>query len=224
MIDNSTGKEYHIDRPVWNETVANLTLMALGSSAPEILLSVIQTVQDLYAAPPVLGASTIVGSAAFNLLVISGVSILAVDDGPKAIKDTGVFFITSISSLFAYIWLYLVLGVMSKDRVTVAEGWLTFFYFILLITLAYGADRIGNKFREKEQSEEELAQKDLEDELKIKKNALRQIAKNIGGDKAFTVVVEIAEGISTDETKKVDPETHAEIKSLYMQILGVKNL
>jgi solute carrier family 8 (sodium/calcium exchanger) len=29
---------------VWNPTVANLTLMALGSSAPEILLSVIETV------------------------------------------------------------------------------------------------------------------------------------------------------------------------------------
>ena len=27
---------------VWNETVANLTLMALGSSAPEIMLSVIE--------------------------------------------------------------------------------------------------------------------------------------------------------------------------------------
>ena len=27
---------------VWNSTVANLTLMALGSSAPEILLSVIE--------------------------------------------------------------------------------------------------------------------------------------------------------------------------------------
>ena len=36
--------------------------------------------------------------------------------------------------------------------------------------------------------------------MKIKKNALRQIAKNIGGDKAFTIVVEIAEGIRTDET------------------------
>lgn len=29
---------------VWNDTVANLTLMALGSSAPEILLSVIEIV------------------------------------------------------------------------------------------------------------------------------------------------------------------------------------
>jgi len=29
---------------VWNPTVANLTLMALGSSAPEILLNVIETI------------------------------------------------------------------------------------------------------------------------------------------------------------------------------------
>lgn len=29
---------------VWNETVANLTLMALGSSAPEILLSIIEII------------------------------------------------------------------------------------------------------------------------------------------------------------------------------------
>ena len=33
-----------IEVPVWNGTVANLTLMALGSSAPEILLSVIEIV------------------------------------------------------------------------------------------------------------------------------------------------------------------------------------
>jgi solute carrier family 8 (sodium/calcium exchanger) len=31
----------------WNPTIANLTLMALGSSAPEILLAVIGTVKDL---------------------------------------------------------------------------------------------------------------------------------------------------------------------------------
>lgn len=104
-----------IEVNVWNETVANLTLMALGSSAPEILLSVIQTVQDIYVEPPVLGASTIVGSAAFNLLVISGLSIYAVDEEPKAVKNTGVFAITSTVSLFAYIWLYMVLELMSPN-------------------------------------------------------------------------------------------------------------
>lgn len=54
--------------------------MALGSSAPEILLSVIETVGGLGKCPGELGASCIVGSAAFNLLVISAVSIYAVNE------------------------------------------------------------------------------------------------------------------------------------------------
>jgi len=65
---------------VWNPTVANLTLMALGSSAPEIILSVLDTVLNLGATPGELGASTIVGSAAFNFLVISGVCIGVVSE------------------------------------------------------------------------------------------------------------------------------------------------
>merc|ERR1719167_798425 len=40
--DPRTGKTQVIIVKVWNETVANLTLMALGSSAPEIMLSVIE--------------------------------------------------------------------------------------------------------------------------------------------------------------------------------------
>ena len=52
---------------VWNPTIANLTLMALGSSAPEILLSSLEVVfNGMYMGD--LGPSTIVGSAAFNLL------------------------------------------------------------------------------------------------------------------------------------------------------------
>lgn len=54
--------------------------MALGSSAPEIMLNVIETVMKLGKTPGELGAATIVGSAAFNLLVISGVSIMAVTE------------------------------------------------------------------------------------------------------------------------------------------------
>lgn len=54
---------------VWNPTIANLTLMALGSSAPEILLAIIETMTTIdNDKPGELGPSTIVGSAAFNLL------------------------------------------------------------------------------------------------------------------------------------------------------------
>lgn len=37
-----------IEIPIWNKTVANLTLMALGSSAPEILLATIETIGNGY--------------------------------------------------------------------------------------------------------------------------------------------------------------------------------
>ena len=135
-----------MDVAVWNETIANLTLMALGSSAPEILLSVLGTVSDLEVEPSALGPATIVGSAAFNLLVISGLSIVAVGDKPKAIANTGVFAITSIFSLWAYIWMYLVLVEFSKDTIETWEAWLTLIFFIILITLSFSADKIGNFF------------------------------------------------------------------------------
>ena len=75
------GIEQVMTVSVWNPTIANLTLMALGSSAPEILLSVIETVSNLGKEPGELGPATIVGSAAFNLMVISGVSIAVIPTG-----------------------------------------------------------------------------------------------------------------------------------------------
>ena len=136
-----------IEVPIWNETVANLTLMALGSSAPEILLSVISTLKDIESVPPELGPSTIVGSASFNLLIISGVSILAVggDNGEiKQIADLWVFAVTSIFSLWAYIWMWIC---VNDYYISITEGIMTCVFFVLLITISYTADRL-NKYRQ----------------------------------------------------------------------------
>jgi len=54
--------------------------MALGSSAPEILLSIIEIVKNNFEAGD-LGPGTIVGSAAFNLLVISAVCVVGIPNG-----------------------------------------------------------------------------------------------------------------------------------------------
>jgi solute carrier family 8 (sodium/calcium exchanger) len=129
--------------------------MALGSSAPEILLAVIETASTLGGCPGELGPSTIVGSAAFNLLVISGLSILAVTEendvedprhkkeegkvrGVKKINDMGVFTISSIASIVAYLWLWFVL---MDQNVEIWEAWVTFAAFAVLVILCYGADR-----------------------------------------------------------------------------------
>jgi len=158
---------------VWNPTVANLTLMALGSSAPEILLSVIETMGGLGGCPGELGASTIVGSAAFNLLVISAVSIYAVnkdnDDSPdrddtlpvgiKKIYDMGVFAVTAFSSVFAYVWMWIVL---MDQSVSPIEAWLTFVFFFVLIGSAYGMD----KYKAMKVAKEKLLSGDKEEEQK----------------------------------------------------------
>ncbi|CAK0834316.1 unnamed protein product [Prorocentrum cordatum] len=126
---------------VWNDTVANLTLMALGSSAPEILLSVIDLFKKEFRAGE-LGPSTIVGSAAFNLLVISAVCVTAIPDGDvRTIKDVNVFFVTASFSIFAYVWLYFCVAIHTDNEVSIGEGIATLAFLPLLVFLAYAADQ-----------------------------------------------------------------------------------
>lgn len=136
--------------------MANLTLMALGSSAPEILLSVIGTLSDLERRPPKLGPSTIVGSAAFNLLVIVALSILAVGDEPKKVNDVGVFAVTSLMSMWAYIWIFICLEVSSKEEITLGEGWWTLIFSVFLIVFAFTADKLNAFLEEKKKTNEQL--------------------------------------------------------------------
>eukprot|EP00931_Biecheleriopsis_adriatica_P005778 TRINITY_DN107266_c0_g1_i1.p1 TRINITY_DN107266_c0_g1~~TRINITY_DN107266_c0_g1_i1.p1 ORF type:complete len:842 (+),score=150.92 TRINITY_DN107266_c0_g1_i1:86-2611(+) len=126
---------------VWNPTVANLSLMALGSSAPEILLNVIEILGNNFFAGE-LGPSTIVGSAAFNLFCIIAVCVMAIPDGEvRRIKETQVYAITATFSIFAYLWLLVILMGSSPNIVEVWEGVLTFMFFWILLVLAYMADR-----------------------------------------------------------------------------------
>ncbi|XP_019589065.1 sodium/calcium exchanger 3 isoform X2 [Rhinolophus sinicus] len=126
---------------VWNETVSNLTLMALGSSAPEILLSLIEVCGHGFIAGD-LGPSTIVGSAAFNMFIIIGICVYVIPEGEtRKIKHLRVFFVTAAWSIFAYIWLYMILAVFSPGVVQVWEGLLTLFFFPVCVLLAWVADR-----------------------------------------------------------------------------------
>ena len=79
--------------------MANLTLMALGSSAPEILLSIIEIIGNDFEAGD-LGPGTIVGSAAFNLFVISAVCVMFIPkDEIRRIKDIKVSCVKVLSVL-----------------------------------------------------------------------------------------------------------------------------
>jgi Ca2+/Na+ antiporter len=127
---------------VWNGTVANLSLMALGSSAPEILLNVVEIIGGGFVAGA-LGPSTVVGSAAFNLFVISAVCVMSIPNGEtRIINDLQVFTVTATSSVLAYLWLwFIVQGPQSPDGIEPWEGVLTFLGFPVLLVLAFLADK-----------------------------------------------------------------------------------
>ncbi|XP_051531433.1 sodium/calcium exchanger 1-like isoform X3 [Myxocyprinus asiaticus] len=150
-VITSQEKEITIKKPngetttttvhIWNETVSNLTLMALGSSAPEILLSVVEVCGHNFDAGE-LGPNTIVGSAAFNMFVIIGLCVSVVPEGEhRKVKHLRVFFVTATWSVFAYTWLYLILAVISPGIVEVWEGLLTLFFFPICVLFAWVADR-----------------------------------------------------------------------------------
>ena len=115
--------------------------MALGSSAPEIILSIIEIVAgDFFAGA--LGPSTIVGSAAFNLFVILAVCMVSIPNGEtRRIENMGVFVLTAAFSLFAYIWLIIILVVSSPDVIEIWEAVITLLFFPLLVYLAFQADK-----------------------------------------------------------------------------------
>jgi len=140
-IKRSDGETSVVSVRVWNETVSNLTLMALGSSAPEIMLSIIEIIGNKFEAGN-LGPSTIVGSAAFNLFIIIGLCVYVIpDDEVRRIKHLNVFFVTASWSVFAYLWMYVIIAVTSPGEVAVWEGVVTFLFFPATVATAYIADR-----------------------------------------------------------------------------------
>jgi solute carrier family 8 (sodium/calcium exchanger) len=135
------GQKRKIEVKVWNDTLANLSLMALGSSAPEILLSLLELLGRRYYFAP-LGSSTIVGSAAFNLFVITAVCIVAIPVGEvRFIYQTTVYAVTLTFSLFAYLWVLIIVQLTSPEVVTVGEALATFAFLPLLLCVSYMADK-----------------------------------------------------------------------------------
>lgn len=125
---------------VWNPTVANLTLLALGSSAPEILLSVVETLnKDFFLGG--LGSATITGSASFNLLVIVGLCIVVIPSNEiRRMKDMDVFVVTVVLMFFAYLWLAVIVVFITPEVIDLWEALVTLLGEPVLVYVAYMAD------------------------------------------------------------------------------------
>merc|ERR1719253_2450402 len=140
ITDDKTGERNKVRIKVWNDTVANLTLMALGSSAPEILLSILELLNNNWFSGA-LGPNTVVGSAAFNLMVISAVCVWAIPTGEvRYIIGWKVYAVTGTFSIFAYFWLIIILQYISPNTVDIWEALVTFLFFPLLVGIAWMVD------------------------------------------------------------------------------------
>jgi solute carrier family 8 (sodium/calcium exchanger) len=141
IIKDDKGQDQTIVVRIWNQTVANLTLIALGCAAPEVLLSCIEIVKNNFEAEE-LGPSETVASASFNLFAIIGVCIYVIPrNESRKIKYLSVFIITAIWSLFAYLWLLLITNFISPGIIEIWEAVVTLCFFPLTVISAFLADK-----------------------------------------------------------------------------------
>ncbi|XP_010545006.1 PREDICTED: magnesium/proton exchanger isoform X2 [Tarenaya hassleriana] len=142
-IDPVTNSEIITYKKVWNFTIADISLLAFGTSFPQISLATIDAIRnvgELYAGG--LGPGTLVGSAAFDLFPIHAVCVLMPKAGElKKIADLGVWLVELIWSFWAYIWLYIILEVWSPKVITLWEALLTVLQYGLLLLHAYAQDK-----------------------------------------------------------------------------------
>lgn len=188
---------------VWNATVANLTLMALGSSSPEILLSIIEICGNKFKAGD-LGPGTIVGSAAYNLLMITALCVVAIKNGNvRRIKNYKVFVVTALWSVFAYSWLYLVLVVISPNVVSLWEAILTLLFFPLVVLNSYAAEKdfwMPKFFK----SADDNIEMNINDMSKWqRKKAFEDISDKVSGEDVLKIMREIEDdGAYENEDEK----------------------
>lgn len=142
-IDPHTNSTVVRREKVWNYTIADITLLAFGTSFPQISLATIDALKnlgDLYAGG--LGPGTLVGSAAFDLFPIHAVCVVVPKAGElKKISDLGVWLVELFWSFWAYFWLYIILKVWTPDIVTLWEALLTVLQFGVLLVHAYAQDK-----------------------------------------------------------------------------------
>ena len=83
-----------------------------------------------------------VGSASFNLLMVTAISIMSADEFGKKITNFRTFMVTFFFSCFAYLWMFLVLYVITPAEVTFAEAILTFLWYPVMIIAVWLVDVI----------------------------------------------------------------------------------
>jgi len=88
--EKGEGKVLRLEEPVWREGIAYVTLLAVAAAAPEIFLCFYSTFKDRHPGSQLkssaIGPLTLIGSAAFNLLIVGAISMVATAK-PQKVKN-----------------------------------------------------------------------------------------------------------------------------------------
>ncbi|GFR52684.1 hypothetical protein Agub_g15310 [Astrephomene gubernaculifera] len=138
----ANGEVVIVEEPVWNWVVANITLMALGASSPEIMLATVEAMLALDKPAGELGPACIAGAACYNFLIISAVCTTALPDGQyKRINQLRVYITTAAWSLWAHIWMLGVYVWWTPDEITMTEAFVTLGFNVVLVLHAWIMDK-----------------------------------------------------------------------------------
>ncbi len=141
---------------VWNDTIALLIFLTVIISAPDIILGILEALNTGSTASGT-GLLNVVSSAAFITLLIPAISVLAVASPEvRTIKATKVFAVITVFGIFAYVWLAVIVVVISPHVIEIWEALMTLLFYPILVGLAYVADRYSRNTNDNSRAEQEL--------------------------------------------------------------------
>ena len=122
FVDNSSliAKKFGL-----SELTIGLTIIALGTSAPEIFVGI----SSVFNGTEALAMGTVIGSNISNIALIFGVSCIGVSMRPAK---------TNLVQFIPFVVAAIILGYVLLDlKISVIEGWILLIIFVLFIFITY---------------------------------------------------------------------------------------
>ena len=114
-------------------------------SAPEIFLTIIGIIGNSFQNDE-LGSNLIIGSGAFNILVITAISICVIPTGEtRKIENYPLFIVSIFFSMLAFVWLLVILRFVTPGVVEVWEAALTVLFLPVLCLSCYATEKFGSQ-------------------------------------------------------------------------------
>jgi len=116
----------------WNSQIANVTLLAIGISFPEICMCFFSTFIEVNGKPNPLGPMVMMGTSSFNILLVTGIAILY-GSSVKRLYDVAAFLVTGIFATIGFIWLFIILLISSPGKIELWEAIVTLLMYPILV-------------------------------------------------------------------------------------------